>query len=196
MAIDFWFAIGSTYTYFPVMRLDAVEAQTGIRFNWRPFNLRRVLVSMNSVPYADKPAKLAYMWRDIERRARGFGLTVSMPPPYMIDDLVRANRIALLGLKEGWGKTYIRASYRRWFAEGQDAGAEPNFSESLREAGQTPKEALARADAPEIAEALERDTDEAVSLGLFGAPNFIVGKEIFWGHDRLDDAIAWHQQAS
>lgn len=196
MTIDFWFAIGSTYTYFPVMRLDAVEAQTGIRFNWRPFNLRRVLVSMNSVPYADKPAKLAYMWRDIERRAKGFGLTVSMPPPYMIDDLVRANRIALLGLKEGWGKAYIRASYRRWFAEGQDAGAEPNFSESLREAGQNPKEALTRADAPEIAEALERDTDEAFSLGLFGAPNFVVGKEIFWGHDRLDDAIAWHQLAS
>ncbi|MBI1417912.1 MAG: 2-hydroxychromene-2-carboxylate isomerase [Limimaricola sp.] len=193
MAIDFWFAIGSTYTYFPVMRLDTVEAETGIHFNWRPFNLRKVLLAMNSIPFADKPAKLAYMWRDIERRAAAFGLSVSMPPPYTITDAERANRIALLGLKEGWGKAYIRASYRRWFAEGQDAGAEPNFVASLREAGQDPDATLARADTAEAAEALDRATDEAVALGLFGAPNFVVGDEVFWGHDRLDDAIAWHR---
>lgn len=191
MAIEFWFGIGSTYTYFPVMQLDRIERETGLRFTWRPFNLRRLLAAMNNAPFPDESAKRAYMWRDIERRAEKFGLTVSLPAPYTITDLVRANRIALLGLREGWGKDYIRASYHRWFAEGQDAGAEPNFSESLREAGQDPDAALKRADAPEIAAALEHATDEALSLGIFGSPTFAVDGEIFWGHDRLDDAVAW-----
>lgn len=195
MAIEFWFGIGSTYTYFPVMLLDVIEREAGLSFTWRPFNLRRLLSEMNSSPFPDHSAKRAYMWRDIERRAEKYGLTVSLPAPYTITDLLRANRIALLGLREGWGKDYVRASYRRWFADGQDAGAEPNFSESLREAGQDPAAALERADAPEIVAALEHATDEALSLGIFGSPIFAVDGELFWGHDRVDDAVAWARRA-
>lgn len=194
MAIDFWFGIGSTYSYLTVMRLDAVSAETGIDFRWRPINIRRMMLSMNNIPYADKPAKLAYMWRDLARRAEGYGIEAKLPPPYTIKDLPRANRIAALGMREGWGKDYVKESYRLWFTEGLDAGDEPNFRQSLRAARQDPAEALARADSPEAEDALERETDAALALGLFGAPSFTVGDEPFWGDDRLDDAIAWHRR--
>ncbi|TIT86612.1 MAG: 2-hydroxychromene-2-carboxylate isomerase, partial [Mesorhizobium sp.] len=67
--IDFWFSIGSTYTYLSVMRLAEVAAETGIEFRWRPFNVRAIMIEMDNIPFAKKPAKAAYMWRDIERRA-------------------------------------------------------------------------------------------------------------------------------
>jgi len=79
--IDFWFTMGSTYSYISVMRLADVERSTGIDFRWRPFHLLFILQEMKHFPFADKPAKLAYMWRDIERRASMHGLPFR-PAPY------------------------------------------------------------------------------------------------------------------
>jgi 2-hydroxychromene-2-carboxylate isomerase len=67
--IDFWFTMGSTYTYLSVMRLPETARSMGVSFRWRPFHLLIILQEMKHVPFADKPAKSAYMWRDIERRA-------------------------------------------------------------------------------------------------------------------------------
>ncbi len=66
--IDFWFSIGSTYSYLSVMRLAQIQDETGIEFRWRPFNVRAIMIEMDNIPFAKKPAKAAYMWRDIERR--------------------------------------------------------------------------------------------------------------------------------
>ncbi len=71
--IDFWFSIGSTYTYLTVMRLHNVEQESGMRFNWRPFSVRVLMQEMNNIPFKGKPAKEQYMWRDLERRAAGPG---------------------------------------------------------------------------------------------------------------------------
>ena len=57
----------------------AHQQSTGISFRWRPFHLLIILQEMNHVPFADKPAKSAYMWRDIERRAAMYGLSVTLP---------------------------------------------------------------------------------------------------------------------
>src|SRR5690348_2886728 len=75
--IEFWFTMGSTYTYLTVMRLPELEKASGIPFRWRPFHLLTILQEMKHVPFADKPAKAAYMSRDIERRAQ----MVRDPPP-------------------------------------------------------------------------------------------------------------------
>ena len=73
-AIDFWFSTGSTYTYLTVSRLPACAAAEGVRFNWRPFSVRAIMREQNNIPFAGKPVKAAYMWRDIERRAAMYGL--------------------------------------------------------------------------------------------------------------------------
>ena len=112
-AIDFWFSTGSTYTYLTVSRLPALSAAKGMRFNWRPFSVRAIMREQNNVPLATKPVKMGYMWRDIERRAGGYGLPIKVPAPYPLQEFDLANRLAVLGLAEGWGKAYIVASYRR-----------------------------------------------------------------------------------
>ena len=115
--IDFWFMVGSTYTYLTVSRLHEVEAASQIRFRWRPFNARAIMQEMDNIPFATKPTKLAYMWRDVERRASKYGLLSKVPAPYPLKNLELANRVAVLGVSEGWCSDYVRATYRLWFAE-------------------------------------------------------------------------------
>lgn len=191
--IDFWFSIGSTYSYLSVMRLPQVAASTGIGFRWRPFNVRAIMREMENIPFANKPAKAAYMWRDVARRAAMHGLAPRLPAPYPLAELELANRVAAIGMAEGWGETYVRAAYVGWFERGEPAGSEPNVSAAIAVAGQEPSAILERANGPQGVDALAAATDEARALGIFGSPTFVVDGELFWGDDRLEDAVAWQQ---
>jgi 2-hydroxychromene-2-carboxylate isomerase len=191
LEIDFWFTMGSTYTFLSVMRLPDVERSSGVSFRWRPFHLLVILQEMKHVPFADKPAKSAYMWRDIERRAAMYGVEVQVPAPYPARQSIVANLVATVGMHEGWGGDFVRAAYRRWFLLGQETGSEPNVSESLREIGQDPDRVLKLAADEEMKAMLNAETDSARELGIFGSPTFTVGYELFWGDDRLEDAIKW-----
>ena len=192
--IDFWFSIGSTYSYLTVMRLQEVGKSSGVDFRWRPFNVRHVMIEQNNIPFKDKPVKTAYMWRDIERRAERYGLTPKLPAPYPLPGLVLANLVATLAAEEGWVEDYVRVTYRRWFENGQPAGEEPNLSESLAEIGRDPEYVVSQAQSEKIENALAAETDNAMGLGVFGSPTFVVDGDVFWGDDRLDDAIFWSRK--
>ena len=191
--IDFWFTMGSTYSFLSVMRLAEMEQSKGVSFRWRPFHLLVILQEMKHVPFADKPVKSTYMWRDIERRAAMYGIAASVPAPYPAKQSIEANLIAVVGIREGWGPDFVRAAYRRWFQLGQETGSEPNVSESLRDIGQDPARVLKLAVTDEVKAMLTAETDAARELGIFGSPTFAVGGELFWGDDRLDDAISWYR---
>jgi 2-hydroxychromene-2-carboxylate isomerase len=180
--IDFWFSIGSLYTFLSVMRLDRVEDVSDIRFRWRPFSVKALMIEMDNRP-ASKPVKLAYMWRDVERRA----------PSHPLKDFDLANRIAVVGAQEGWCADYVRAAYRLWFDDLHEPGLEPNVSESLREIGQDPQRVVTLAKSDATGRAYDAATDEARKLGIFGVPSFVTRGEVFWGDDRLEDAIRWHR---
>jgi 2-hydroxychromene-2-carboxylate isomerase len=195
-AIEFWFSTGSTYTYLTVARLHKVAQRAGVRFNWRPFSVRTIMREMNNTPFSGKPVKMNYMWRDIERRAAAYGLPVHVPAPYPLVDFDLANRVALVALRQDWGQDYVRASYRRWFVDGLPAGSEPNLSDSLREVGQTPDDVITAALSDPIDEAYLAATAQARQLGIFGSPSFVTRNEVFWGDDRLDDAIVWHRKGT
>lgn len=192
--IEFWFSIGSTYSYLSVARLADVAAANSVEFRWRPFNVRSIMIEMDNVPFAKKPVKAAYMWRDIARRSEMYGLSPQLPAPYPLAELERANRVAIIGAKDGWCSEYAAASYRGWFEEGLPAGSEPNISQSIRAAGADPQTILERADGSEGVDGLLATTTEAKSLGIFGSPSFVVDGELFWGDDRLDDALRWAQR--
>jgi 2-hydroxychromene-2-carboxylate isomerase len=191
--IDFWFSIGSIYTYLSAMRLAEVEQTHGVTFRWRPFSIRVIMKEMENFP-SSKPVKLAYSWRDAERRAAAYGFPFRMTPPYPIKEFELANRVAVLGAAEGWCDRYVLATYRRWFLAHQEAGAEPNFSESMKEIGQDPQRVRAQAESEEIRAAYRAATGEARALGIFGVPTFVTGGELFWGDDRLEDAVRWHKR--
>lgn len=191
ISVEFWFSIGSTYTYLSVTRLAAVEQERGSGFIWRPFSVRAIMTEQNNSPFRNKPIKAAYMWRDIERRAGLYGIPFRGPAPYPIANLELANQVAIVGTQEGWGAAYAVATYRRWFLDFQEPGSEPNLSASLREIGQDPDRVIPLAQSDAIAAALKVATDRARELNVFGAPTFVVGEEVFWGDDRLDDALTW-----
>jgi 2-hydroxychromene-2-carboxylate isomerase len=189
--LEFWFSVGSTYSYLTVMRIEAAAAAAGAKVAWRPFSVRAIMTEMNNIPFATKPVKAAYMWRDIERRAAGYGLPCRVPAPYPLQAFDLANRLAVLGREEGWCAAYVKAVYRHWFQAGEEASSPAVLDASLREAGQDPARALALAESAAVGAAYDAATEDARRHGIFGAPSFLVGDELFWGDDRLEEALAW-----
>jgi hypothetical protein len=124
-------------------------------------------------------------------RAAIYDIPISLPAPYP----AHANLVASVGMRQGWGVPFVRAAYRRWLQLGQETGSEPK-SESLRDVGVEPRPALALAKTAEAKAALMEETGLARNLGIFGSPTFVVGRELFWGDDRLEDAISWYRYGS
>ena len=184
--IDFWFSIGSTYSYLSVMRIEDVARQHSVRIRWRPFDVVAIMTQMENFPIHTKPAKLRYMWRDVERRAALHRVSWSTIPPYPIRYLSLVNRIALLGAEEDWCAGYAKAA-----GKGQDPSIEPTLSGILSQIGQSPDTIIASAASADSKGRLASETNAARALGIFGSPTFAVGDEIFWGDDRLEEAIRW-----
>ena len=190
--IDFYFSIGSTYTYLTVTRIMDVEKKHQVRFNWKPFSVRAIMKEMNNIPFPkDKINKVNYMWRDIERRAKGYGFFAKTPVPYPLSEFDLANQIAILGLDKGWGVGYIRLTYKKWFQEGKEPAIDPSISEICNELGLEKDEILSEAKSEIFLNKYKSNTDTARKNKVFGSPSFIVENEIFWGDDRMEDAIKW-----
>jgi len=150
---------------------------------------------MNNIPFPkEKINKVNYMWRDIERRAEGYGFFAKTPVPYPLIEFDLANKLAILGLKEGWGVDYIRLTYKRWFQEGKEPATEPNISEIFKELKIDKEKAIKDANSSEIEKQYLKNTESARENKVFGSPSFIVNSEIFWGDDRMEDAIKWSKK--
>ena len=190
--IDFYFSIGSTYTYLTVTRILDVEKKHQIKFNWKPFSVRAIMKEMNNIPFPkDKINKVNYMWRDIERRAEGYGFFAKTPVPYPLSEFDLANKIAILGLDKGWGIDYIRLTYKKWFQEGKEPAIDPSISEVCKELALNKNEIVSEAKSEIFEKKYMSNTDSARENKVFGSPSFIVEDEIFWGDDRMEDAIKW-----
>ena len=161
---------------------------------WLPEN-NKPLVTTEHTPMCIRAERIA-AWRDIARRAERFGLTPRLPAPYPLPGLVLANQVATLGVEEGWCEAYTREAYRLWFEMDEPAGQEPNLTLAITHAGADPARVLSEARGPRIEDKLQRETETAMRLGIFGSPTFAVGDEIFWGDDRLDDAIDWARRTA
>ena len=193
--IDFYFSIGSTYTYLSVTRILDVEKKHDVKFNWKPFSVRAIMKEMNNIPFPpDKKNKVDYMWRDIERRAEGYGFFAKTPVPYPLREFDLANKLAILGLKEGWGIDYVRLTYKRWFQDGKEPATEPNISEIFQELKVDKKKVMEDVMKDEIENQYQQNTNNARDNKVFGSPTFFVGKEIFWGDDRMEDSISWSKK--
>ncbi len=190
--IDFYFSIGSTYTYLSVTRAQEAEKQHQIKFKWTPFSVRVIMKEMNNVPFPkEKKNKVDYMWRDIERRAKNYGFFAKTPVPYPLTEFDLANKIAILGLKNNWGVDYVQLTYKRWFQEGKEPAVEPNLSEICEKLSLDKEKIISEANSEEINNIYLSNTEKARKNKIFGSPSFIVKNEIFWGDDRMEDAIKW-----
>ena len=193
--IDFYFSIGSTYTYLTITRILDVEKKHSAKFNWKPFSVRAIMKEMNNIPFPkEKINKVNYMWRDIERRAKGYGFFAKTPVPYPLTQFDLANKLAILGLEEGWGIDYVRLTYKRWFQEGKEPAVDPNISEICNELKIDKNKVIEKANSDKIEKEYLANTESARKNKVFGSPSFIVGNEMFWGDDRMEDAITWSKK--
>ena len=193
--IDFYFSIGSTYTYLTVTRILDVENKYQVKFNWKPFSVRTIMKEMNNIPFPrEKMNKVNYMWRDIERRAERYGFFAKTPVPYPLSEFDLANQIAILGLEKDWGIDYIRLTYKKWFQEGKEPAIESSISEVCNELKLNKDQIISDALNKEIQDKYEANTNSARENKIFGSPSFIVKKEVFWGDDRMEDAIKWNSK--
>ena len=131
------------------------------------------------------------MWRDIERRAKLYGFDAKVPAPYPLSQFDLANKIAILGMNEGWGIDYVILTYKRWFQEGKEPATDPNLKEILDKLNLDYENIINKSNEDNINENYERNTSEAFKKGVFGSPTFIYKTELFWGDDRLEDCLKW-----
>ena len=196
VTIKAWLSIGSTYTYLTALRLRNVIDASGINLDIRPISIRQIMKNMDNIPFPpSKKTKVDYMWRDIQRRAEFYSLPVPhVPASYPIKELDRANLVGIVMEREGKYLKYLEETYRAWFLDGLEAGSDQNLENVSRIMGVALQEVLDAATSSEILEIYERNTADAQTVGVFGAPSFEVAGEIFWGDDRLEDAIRFAKQ--
>ena len=190
--LEFWFEFASTYSYIAAMRIEAMCRDAGVRLVWKPFLLGPIfrLQGWETSHFNLNPRRGAYMWRDMERLTAKFGLPWRRPSEFPRNTTVPA-RVACAIADEPWCGDYVRRVYVANFGEDRAIDRPEVVAEILTELGRPAEEILTRAESAEARPRLRANTEHAIELGIFGAPNCVVDGELFWGEESLDDAIAW-----
>jgi len=190
--LTFWYEFASTYSYLTAMRIEAAASAAGVTVEWQPFLLGPIFKSQGwaTSPFNIYPAKGRYMVRDIGRIAASRGLKFQMPEPFPANAL-KAARLAIAGIEDGWVGSFTRAVFEAEFAVGLDISSEEVLTGLLVKLGLDAATVIGRSNEPETKERLWAVTAEAEDRGIFGAPTFVAPDgELFWGDDRLEAAMA------
>lgn len=192
MQIEFWFEFASTYSYPAAMRIEALAASRGVSIAWRPFLLGPIFNQQgwNNSPFNIYPVKGQYMWRDMERICERSNLRLRRPSAFPRNSVLAA-RVACANSAAVWLPDFVRAIYQANFVEDAEISSPEVVGRCLTTLGQDPVALLEAAQLPEAKEKFRKQTAEAMERGIFGAPSFLVGRELFWGNDRLEDALEW-----
>jgi 2-hydroxychromene-2-carboxylate isomerase len=192
--IDFWFDFASTYSYLAALRIEPLAVAKGVKVNWRPFLLGPVFTAMgwNDSPFNIYPSKGRYMWRDMERLCKQYDFPLKKPSRFPRNGL-RPARIICANNEAPWVADFARAVFTAGFAMDQDIGERDVVAGLLSGLGLDAESLITAAESPEGKDLLRRQSEEAFNLDIFGAPSFIVGGEMFWGNDRLEQALDWAQ---
>ncbi|HEY7550933.1 MAG TPA: 2-hydroxychromene-2-carboxylate isomerase [Hyphomicrobiaceae bacterium] len=188
--VEFWYEFASTYSYLSAMRIEDLAAAAGVAILWKPFLLGPIFHAQgwDTSPFNIYPAKGKHMVRDMERLTAARGLAFRLPSPFPQNSL-HAARLALIGNAEGWGIAFTRAVYQAEFAGGADIGDKRVLRQILAGLGVDADAAFARSETPENKQRLRQQTEDAQELGIFGAPSFLAKGDLFWGDDRLEQAL-------
>jgi 2-hydroxychromene-2-carboxylate isomerase len=157
---------------------------------WSPFLLGPIFAASGwaTSPFEVYASKGRYMWRDVERGAEALGIPFKKPSIFPRNTVLAA-RVAILGVARGWGAAFVRRALAANFAEDRDVAAVAVIDELLGELRLDGAAVRAEADSPEWKPRLREATARATELGIFGAPTFVAGGELFWGNDRLEQAL-------
>ena len=188
--IEFWFEFGSNYSYLSVMRIENAAREKAVPIIWKPFLLGPIFraMGMANSPFVLQKEKGAYVWRDMERQCRKYGLQWRQPSAFPRRGVV-PSRVALIGADQPWIGAFCRRVMELNFVLDQDINQADRLAPILRDLCLSAETILDEAQAEPVKQRLRDQTEQARCRGIFGAPTFFVGNEMFWGNDRLDDAL-------
>lgn len=178
------------------MRIEAAADRLGVKIHWRPFLLGPIFRSLgwSNSPFVLQKAKGDYVWQDMARECEKYRLPWTRPSTFPRASVLSL-RVALVGAQQDWMGAYCRRVMSLNFAQDSEIDSRDVLAEVLTQLG-LPAHAIldeAVSDANKLR--LRQQTEAAANRGVFGAPTFFVGDEMFWGNDRLDDALARCTQA-
>jgi 2-hydroxychromene-2-carboxylate isomerase len=188
--IEFWFDFGSNYSYLSMMRIRRLAAGAGMRIVLKPFMLGPIFKTLGweTSPFVLQTMKGNYVWRDMQRQCAKYGLRWQRPSVFPRNALLAA-RVALQGEGEPWLDAFCEQVMLANFADDREIGDEAVIHDILAGLGTDAARIIAAARTDACKAALRARTAEAEARGIFGAPMFFVGDEMFWGNDRLEDAL-------
>ncbi len=194
-SFEFWFDFASTYSYLSVYRIENLAQQSGIDIDWKPFLLGPFFNSQgwDTSPFNIYKAKGDYMWRDIERNCEKFGIPFTKPSEFPRNGLL-ASRVAIAFDSENWVPEYTRLLFRANFADDKNISDKEVITSILKSLDLDANKILQQATTQENKDKLRERTELATEKGIFGAPTFVIGDEMFWGNDRLEDAFSWYEK--
>jgi 2-hydroxychromene-2-carboxylate isomerase len=189
--LEFWFDFGSNYSYLSMMRIEALAQQAGIQLALKPFLLGPIFKSFGweSSPFVLQKLKGEYTWHDMQRQCDKYGLAWTRPTAFPRRALLPL-RVALLGAEQPWVWEFCKQIMHANFVDDREIDDPILVADILMSLALPAGELLARAQSDGNKEALRGQSEEAAARGVFGAPMFFWGDEMFWGNDRLEDAVA------
>jgi 2-hydroxychromene-2-carboxylate isomerase len=189
-ASSFYFDLGSPYSYLAAERISRLFSNAGLEQpEWRPILLGALLKESGRDSWMNGPDRAAGM-AEVERRARLYGLQPVIWPEPCPANTLYAMRVASYAKSIGRSVSFALAAFRQAFAGGRDL-SEPDNVAIAAAACELHPNAIAKAAASDsVKQRLRAATDEAAASGVRGVPSVAVGDRVFWGDDRLEEAVA------
>lgn len=185
--IEFLFDFGSPATYLAHTQMPRLAADTGARVDYVPMLLGGVFKATGNQSPMAVPAKGRWMGRDLARWAGRYGVPFAFNPHFPVNTLaLMRGAVAVQARQPGRFMPYVDAVFRAMWVEPVDLGDPAVLASTLQAAGFDPHELLAMVGDAEVKARLIANTEAAVARGVFGAPTFFVGSEMYFGQDRLD----------
>jgi 2-hydroxychromene-2-carboxylate isomerase len=186
--VDFYYSIGSRYSYLAQSQIAALERDCGIAVRWSPLQSAALMRAAGRMPFEGPAASAqytqAYRSRDAARWARLYGLAYREPDWAKID-FARVNLAAVAAAAQADPRRYSEALFRHAYGEEAAAFDDPTLAALARAAGLDGDRLVAEIDAPETQARHHSTLEAALSVGVFGVPSFVIAGEVFWGNDRI-----------
>lgn len=189
----FYYDFSSPYSYLAAERISGLFAQAGLEQpEWQPISFGHLLKASGRVPWSLRPegANAADL-EEIQRRAAERGLPEVRYPQGWPRDNYSLNpvRAAIYAKESGRVVSFSLACFRQVFAAGRDMSVMDNVLVAAAACELHPNAVLKGIESKSVKEKLRTATDEAVALGVEGIPTVALGQRLFWGDDRLEDAV-------
>jgi 2-hydroxychromene-2-carboxylate isomerase len=186
-SVEFYFDFGSPASYLAWTQLPKLCAESGAALVYKPMLLGGVFQATGNQSPVMIPSKGRFMFKDLQRFARRYGVKLNFSPDFPINTLTLMRMAAGVQIRQPQRfEAFVAALFNGLWADGLNLGDPLVLAEVLSKAGFDSQAMLALASEPEVKDRLKATTAEAVARGVFGAPSLFVGDELFFGQDRLD----------